>query len=63
VQISATNAQFNSIPVSTTALKLGGVPVTQAAAQPTGACSTLGWILSNDGHITFCTGTTYVSKV
>jgi hypothetical protein len=63
VQISAAGANFNAIPVKTTNLTLGGAPITQAATQPTGACTALGWVLSNDGHITFCNGTTYVSKV
>ncbi len=44
------------------ALTLGGVAISQAATAPTGSCAAVAWVLSNDGHMTFCTGTTYVTK-
>ena len=46
-----------------TTTSFNGVPLAQTATQPTGSCSAIAWVLSNDGHITFCNGTTYVSKV
>jgi hypothetical protein len=41
---------------------IGGLPITQAATAPTGSCSTIGYVLSNDGHMTYCNGTTYSLK-
>jgi hypothetical protein len=43
-------------------LTLNGSPITSTATQPSGSCSVVGWTLSNDGHMTFCNGTSYVSK-
>ena len=30
---------------------------------PTGACSVVGWAFSQDGHISFCDGSTWVTKI
>jgi hypothetical protein len=30
---------------------------------PSGSCSTIGWAFSQDGHATFCNGTTWASKI
>jgi hypothetical protein len=33
------------------------------ATAPTGACSVVGWVFSQDGHATFCNGTTWITKI
>ena len=33
------------------------------ATAPTGACSTVGWAFSQDGHISYCDGTTWIQKM
>ncbi|MGD0796695.1 MAG: hypothetical protein ABR910_03135 [Acidobacteriaceae bacterium] len=33
------------------------------ATAPSGACSTVGWAFSQDGHATFCNGSTWVTKI
>ena len=33
------------------------------ATAPTGTCSVVGWAFSQDGHISFCNGTTWVTKI
>jgi hypothetical protein len=33
------------------------------ATAPSGACSTIGWAFSQDGHATFCNGSTWVTKL
>jgi len=48
------------------AIKAGSVsaPVYQGpATAPTGACSTTGWAFSQDGHISFCNGSTWTQKM
>jgi hypothetical protein len=42
---------------------LNDIPVTQSATAPSGACTRISWTLSNDGHITFCNGHLYVTKI
>jgi len=33
------------------------------ATAPSGSCSVIGWAFSQDGHATFCNGTTWVAKI
>ncbi len=33
------------------------------ATAPAGACSNVGWAFSQDGHATFCNGSTWISKI
>ena len=33
------------------------------ATAPSGACTTIGWAFSQDGHATFCNGSTWVTKL
>jgi hypothetical protein len=33
------------------------------ATAPSGVCSTVGWAFSQDGHATFCNGSTWVTKI
>lgn len=33
------------------------------ATAPSGSCTTVGWVFSQDGHATFCNGTTWISKI
>ena len=33
------------------------------ATAPSGACSVVGWAFSQDGHVTFCNGSTWVTKI
>jgi hypothetical protein len=33
------------------------------ATAPSGSCSAVGWAFSQDGHVTFCNGTTWISKI
>jgi hypothetical protein len=33
------------------------------ATAPTGACSVVGWVFSQDGHVTFCNGSTWITKI
>jgi hypothetical protein len=33
------------------------------ATAPSGACSAVGWAFSQDGHATFCNGSTWVTKI
>jgi len=33
------------------------------ATAPSGSCSVVSWVLSQDGHATFCNGTTWVTKI
>jgi len=33
------------------------------ATAPVGACSVVGWVFSQDGHATFCNGTTWITKI
>jgi hypothetical protein len=30
---------------------------------PSGSCTAIGWVFSQDGHGTFCNGTTWVTKI
>lgn len=43
-------------------LKPGGVYQGPPTA-PTGGCSTVGWVFSQDGHISFCNGSTWTQKM
>ena len=44
-------------------LSLNHVPISQSPKAPQGRCSAVGWVLSNDGHISFCNGSSYVTKL
>lgn len=45
-----------------TNVKVGGVYQGPATA-PSGACSVVGWVFSQDGHATFCNGSTWIQKL
>ena len=36
---------------------------TGPATAPSGSCSVVGWVFSQDGHATFCNGSTWVTKI
>jgi len=48
-----------SLSLSTVAANLYKGPT----AAPAGACSVVGWVFSQDGHATFCNGSTWVTKI
>jgi hypothetical protein len=33
------------------------------ATAPSGSCTTIGWAFSQDGHATFCNGSTWITKI
>jgi hypothetical protein len=33
------------------------------ATAPTGSCTTIGWVFSQDGHATFCNGSNWITKI
>jgi len=43
--------------------QLSGGLVTGYPAAPSGACTVVGWMFSQDGHATFCNGTSWVPKI
>ena len=53
-----------TIPFSVGGGTATGIPFIQGPAlAPTGGCSTIGWVLSQDGHATFCNGTSWMTKI
>ena len=41
----------------------GAAEFTGPATAPSGACSVIGWAFSQDGHATFCNGTSWATKI
>lgn len=37
--------------------------ITGPSVAPTGSCTTVGWVFSQDGHATFCNGSNWVTKI
>jgi hypothetical protein len=43
--------------------QLSGGLVTGDQTAPSGTCTVVGWMFSQDGHATFCNGTSWVPKI
>ncbi|WP_433965999.1 hypothetical protein [Tunturiibacter gelidiferens] len=68
--ISSTTAGSFSFDTTTIGNGLGTVkaalitaPITGVATAPSGACTVVEWVFSQDGHSTFCNGTAWVTKI
>lgn len=72
--LSNTNAfGTGAVPTLSNQTVIGNTSITQAlvngaltdglATAPSGSCTVVGWAFSNDGHATFCNGTTWTTKI
>ena len=43
--------------------KIGAALYTGPATAPSGGCTAIGWVFSQDGHATFCNGSMWVTKI
>ena len=57
------NTQSNGAWQDWQQFQLSGDLVTGYPTAPSGPCTAVGWMFSQDGHATFCNGTNWVAKI